>query len=405
MSKIKIGVFGAWRGNSYISLFLNEPRIELIAICDKNISQLEELSDFEKDKLQAISKYTDFEDFLNKGKAAGMNAVFLANYFHEHAPYAIKCMEAGMDVISECTAASTLKQCVELVEAVEKTGKKYMLAENYPFSLPNFKLNQIVESGKLGTLLYAEGEYNHTGNNEELRRLTPGKYHWRAWMPRTYYVTHALGPLMFATKSMPKYVSARAAFSELLYQIKDWRHAYDGCAIMFCEMDNGMIDRFTGCTAMASDYSRYRVVGDLASVECGGNIGDNKVRLFYLNNTKPDNEEKETLFTADLNDFGEKAQKAKSAGHGGGDFWIVQIMIDYFADGIEPFFNVYRSVAMSATAIIGWRSCLNHGENMRIPDFTVQSERDAVRNDDLTPFPDDNGNGITLPCALPVPIK
>ena len=221
-------------------------------------------------------------------------------------------------------------------------------------------------------------------------------------MPRTYYVTHALGPIMYSTKTEPKYVSARAVHSELLYGIKDWRHNYDGCGIMFCEMDNGMIARFTGCTAMASDYSRYRVAGDVASVETGGHIGDNKVRLFYFEHTKPENEARESITTADLDGLGERAKAAKKAGHGGGDYWIVQHMIDYFADGKEPFFDVYRAVKMSATAILGWRSCLNHGENFRIPDFRIPEERNTVRDDDLTPFPDENGNGITLPCAMPI---
>ena len=86
------------------------------------------------------------------------------------------------------------------------------------------------------------------------------------------------------------------------------------------------------------------------------------------------------------------------------------LQIDEFAksvragesDDVEPFFNVYRAVAMSATAILGWRSCLNHGENFKIPDFRDPEERNTVRDDDLTPFPDENGNGATLPCALPV---
>lgn len=400
MAEIRMGVFGAWRGNSYIDLMLKEPRIEIVAICDKNIGSM---GIGENEKLKQATLFTGFDEFLDYGKAHGMNAVFLANYFHQHAPYAIRAMEAGMDVVSECTSAGTLKECVELVEAVERTGRKYMIAENYPFMTFNLKMNQIVESGKLGTLLYAEGEYNHSGNNEELKNLTPGPYHWRAWMPRTYYVTHAMGPLMYMSNSMPKYVSARAAHSDLLYELKDWRHNYDGAAILFCEMDNGMIARFTGCTAMASDYSRYRVVGDRASIEGGGNIGGDQVRLFYFHHTKPENEDGCQILTADLAELGERGKEAKNAGHGGGDYWIIQNMLDYFIDGKEPFFDVYRGVAMSATAILGWRSCLNHGENYKIPDFRIPADRDAVRDDDLTPFPDENGNGATLPPAMPYP--
>ena len=397
MADIRIGVFGAWRGNSYIKLMMEEERIDLIAICDKNIHNQEKDHDF-KD----IALFEDFDEFLDYGKKNGMNAVFLANYFWQHAPFAIKAMEAGMDVVSECTAANTLKECVELVEAVERTGRKYMIAENYPFMTMNLKMNKIIESGALGRLVYAEGEYNHSGKVEEYLHLAPGTYHWRRWLPKTYYVTHAMGPLMYMSKSMPKYVSARAAHSDRLYARNDIYHNYDAVGMMFCEMDNGMIARFTGCTAMASDYSRYRICGDIAGVEDGGYIPDHAVRMFYFDHTKPEDWETNVkVFPSDLKEFGEKGEKAEKAGHGGGDFWIVQNMIDYFADGKVPFFDVYKAVAMAATAILGWRSCLNHGENFKIPDFTNVEERNAVRDDDLNPFPDENGNGITLPCAVP----
>lgn len=396
--KVKIGVFGAWRGNSYIDLFRKEDRIELMAICDKNIDKLEN-----PEEMKGIALFKDFDEFLDYGKKNGMTAVFLANYFHQHAPFAIRCMEAGMDVMSECTAASTLKECVELVEAVERTGRKYCLAENYPFYLGNLGIKKIIDEGSLGRLQYAECEYNHTGDNAELARLTPSKYHWRAWMPRTYYVTHALGPIMYMTGSTPKYVCGRAAHSDLLYEIRDWRHNYDGVGMMFCEMDNGMIARFTGCTAMGSDYGRTRVCGDKGGAEAGGYIdGEDTVRIFYHGHTRPAGQENSVVkFKVDLSNLGDKAEKAKSAGHGGGDYWVVQHMIEYFLDDQPPVFDVYQSVAMSATAILGWKSALNHGENLKVPDFHNKEERDAVRNDDLTPFPDENGKGATLPAALP----
>ncbi len=387
-------MFGAWRGSSYVDLIAAEDPsvIQIIAVCDKQAKQLDNVKGLEGARL-----FSDFDEFLSYGKENGMNAVFLANYFHQHAPYAIKCMEAGMDVVSECTSASTLKECVELVRCVERTGRKYMIAENYPFMTLNLEMKRIIDGGTLGTFLYAEGEYNHSGTIETMKYLTPYKYHWRAWMPRTYYVTHAMGPLMYMTNSMPKYVSARAAHSERLAAFRDYRPNDDGMARMFCEMDNGMAASFTGCTAQASDYSRYRVVGDLGSVEQSGYTND-KVRLYYEDYTKPEGvDELVQYITPDLSAWGEKAEKALNAGHGGGDYWIVQNMIDYFANGKTPFFDVYKGVAMSATAILGWRSCLNHGENFRIPDFSNEEERKAVENDDLTPFPDDNGEGATLP--------
>ncbi len=386
---LKIGVFGCWRGGSYIQLLNAYERTEVVAICDKNTDMTA------GDRCPATAKaFTDFDEFLSYGKSVGMEAVFLCNYFHQHAPFAIKCMEAGMDVVSECTSASTLKECVELVECVERTGRKYMIAENYPFMAFNMKMREMVAAGEIGTPLYAEGEYNHSGSEAELRNLGPNKYHWRCYKPRTYYNTHAMGPLMYIGNCMPKYVSARAAHSKLMEKIKDARHDTDGTAIMFCEMDNGMIARFTGCTAMASDYSRYRIVGDVSSLEAGGYV-DN-VRQYWFHHTRPEGQEEMCkTIPAVLDD------EAAAAGHGGGDWWIVHNLCEYFLDGKKPFFDVYKGVAMSAAAILGWRSCLNHGENYRIPDFSDPADRESVRNDDLTPFPDENGEGATLPSCLP----
>ncbi len=393
--KIKIGVFGACRGNNYIDLMLNEPdTIEIVAVCDKNASR-----QGNADALKNAEFFQEFDAFIEFGKNNGMNAVFLANYFHQHAEFAIKAMEAGMDVVSECTSGGTMKDCVDLVRCVERTGKKYMLAENYPFMTSNLELDRVCKGGTLGKILYTEGEYNHSGSVEELKETPKG--HWRAWIPRTYYITHAMGPLMYFTGSMPLYVSARAAKSTYLEQIKEQRPNCDGTAIITCEMDDGSIMRCTGCTAMVSDYSRYRIVGDLGIAESYGPYGD-KVRLFYEEYTKPEGMEGTTKeYVPDLSTFGENGQKAANAGHGGGDYWIVQNMIDYFLRGKEPFFNVYRGVAMSATAILGWKSCLNHGENYKIPDFSKEEERVKWENDADTPFPtDESCTGMTLPAAL-----
>ena len=124
---VKIGMFGAWRGNNYIDLISAEDPsvIRIVAICDKQSGKLDSVKGLQDAKL-----FTDFDEFIEYGKSVGMNAVFLANYFHEHAIYAIKAMEAGMDVVSECTSAATMKQCVDLVRCVERTGRKYMIAEN-----------------------------------------------------------------------------------------------------------------------------------------------------------------------------------------------------------------------------------------------------------------------------------
>ena len=45
-----------------------------------------------------------------------MDAVVLANYANEHAPFAIKAMKKGLHVFSEVLPVQNMKEAVELVE-------------------------------------------------------------------------------------------------------------------------------------------------------------------------------------------------------------------------------------------------------------------------------------------------
>ena len=90
-----------------------------------------------------------------------MDAVVLANYFNEHTPYAIKCLEKGIHVLSECISNGTMAEGVELIRAFEKSNAIYFLAENYPQMCFNREIKNICRGGSLGKALYAEGEYNH----------------------------------------------------------------------------------------------------------------------------------------------------------------------------------------------------------------------------------------------------
>ena len=112
-----------------------------------------------------------------------MDAVVLANYFHEHAPFAIKALDAGMHVMSETSCNATLAEGVALCRKVEETGKIYMLAENYPYTAFNMEMQRVYQTGEIGHVTYAEGEYNHPMTADSRLAISSGRDHWRSWMP------------------------------------------------------------------------------------------------------------------------------------------------------------------------------------------------------------------------------
>ncbi|MCK5851466.1 Gfo/Idh/MocA family oxidoreductase, partial [bacterium] len=192
--KIKVGIVGVGRGQYLARGMSNIPEMKLVAFCDVQKEKLEKVG-----KELKVDTYTDYDKFLEHD----MDAVILANYFHEHAPFAIKAMKAGKHVMSETSACITIAEGVQLIETVEKTGKIYMFAENYPYMAVNQEMRRIYKSGKVGTFMYGEGEYIHPIDADNWNKMSCGMNHWRNWIPATYYCTHSLAPIMYITETRP----------------------------------------------------------------------------------------------------------------------------------------------------------------------------------------------------------
>ena len=148
---VKFGIFGLGRGSTFYNVILANNG-EIVAVCDRNEKKL---ADAKKHLGNDVATYTDFEDFLNH---EGLEAIFLCNNFNQHVPFAIKALEKGIHVLSECSSNSTMAEGVALVRAAEKSKAIYMLSENYPFMIFNKEMRRVFRGGSLGKLLYAEGE-------------------------------------------------------------------------------------------------------------------------------------------------------------------------------------------------------------------------------------------------------
>ena len=84
--KIRVGVIGIGRGQSFAQAANEVVGMELVALCDKWEERLQQVG-----KHYGVATYTDYDKFLEHD----MDAVILANYFNQHAPFAIKALEGG----------------------------------------------------------------------------------------------------------------------------------------------------------------------------------------------------------------------------------------------------------------------------------------------------------------------
>ena len=372
---IRVGVIGVGRGNDIMRGTGALAGMELVAICDSWEEKLNEVG-----KQRGVVTYTDYDKFLEHD----MDAVILANYFHEHAPFAIKAMNAGKHVMSECTCNATLAEGVALCRTVEKTGLIYMLAENYPYTAFNMEMRRLYQTGEIGEVTYAEGEYNHPMTAQDRLSISPGMHHWRNWIPSTYYCTHALAPLMFITDTMPVKVNG---LSIVCREVDgETVRVSDPGSVILCRMNNGSVFRIFGLI-LPGHSNWYRVHGKRGAMEITrgpGYFGPGQVRVWHEAWNLKQGELAERTYVPD---WPEHADLARQAGHGGGDFWTNFEFANAIRRGQQPFLDVYRGVTMSSVGILAWKSALEDGKPLEVPDFKKESSRKKYENDTDSPFP------------------
>jgi len=368
---IRVGVVGLGRGSSFTGEAAKAAGFELVAVCDTWEEQLKEFG-----KQKRVATYSDYNKFLEHD----MDAVVLANYFHQHAPFAVKALKAGMHVMSETAACHTLGEGVELIRTVEKTGKTYMFAENYPYMRHNQELRRLFQTGEFGTFMYGECEYVHPMDADSGNSISPGLNHWRNWTPSTYYCTHGMAPIMFITDTWPIKVNGFVVHTALDSPVYQRRPVfYDGGAMMAVRMDNNAVVKLLQGGLRGHDICT-RIHAAKGYMEGRGG----QVTLIRQQWHEKRKYPERMTYTPDFPVMHDLAMKA---GHGGGDFFTLY----YFADAIrkrqQPYLDVYRGVAMSIVGIQAYRSALADGATVEVPDFRKESVRKQYEKDDWSPDP------------------
>jgi predicted dehydrogenase len=384
---IRLGVFGVGRGLSYARA-AGGLGMRVVALCDSREAAVKDAAtEF------GATAYTQFDDFLSHD----MDAVVIANFFHQHAPFAIRALEAGRHVLSECIACKTPAEGVALARAVERTGRIYLFAENYPFFAYNQEMRRLYLAGEVGEVQYAEGEYIHPFSSELSNQLAPGLDHWRNNMPATYYCTHALGPVIYITERRP--VSVNALCIPFLDSDRENLHVRrnDPASVILCRLDNGAVARLAGIhlRGLGAWVRIHGTRGQMENVRAGHWSEWNALHVRHEPWDLREGEAEDRTYTPDFPP--EHAAMAKQAAHGGGDYFTSLHFAQAIRTGRQPFFDVYRGLDMSLVGIQAYRSALADGAPFEVPDFRIEDVRCRYENDHWSPFPEDRAPGQPLP--------
>lgn len=383
--KIRVGVVGVGRGASFYG-GAQAVGMELVAICDVWEERLSQLG-----SELGVATYTDYDRFLEHD----LDAVILANFFHQHAPFAIRALEAGKHVMSEVSACKTLGEAAALARAVEKSGKIYMIAENYPYFVYNQEMRRLYQEGAVGELQFGEGEYIHPFSSQEQNSISPGLDHWRNNIPATYYCTHALAPIMYITDRRPTSVNALCIPQSPADKERLHARVTDQASTIMCRMDNEAVVTLNG-VVLRGHGNWYRIHGTRGQMENMRTGDPHRVRLRHEPYDLLEGEEAEKIY---LPEFPVNPELAQKAGHGGGDFFTNYHFAEAIRSGEQPFLNVYRALDMTIVGIQAYRSALAGGAPFEVPDMRDEAVRVQYENDHWSPFYEDRGPGQPYPAT------
>ena len=146
--KKKIAILGyGMRGGIYAGYAAKYPEeFEVAAIVD---------NDPEKLKLArarfGCPAYSDIRSFLADGIAADIAAICTQDA--QHKEHAVRCMQAGYDLLLEKPIAASPEDCLAIEAAAEKYERRVIVCHVLRYTPFYRKIKEIVSSGKLGKIM------------------------------------------------------------------------------------------------------------------------------------------------------------------------------------------------------------------------------------------------------------
>lgn len=338
--KIKVGIagyglcqFGAVFG------FQDHPNVEVVAVTDLVPERCQGLS---RD-CRCEKTYPSLEEMVKDDQ---IEAIFCATDAPHHAEHCILALNHGKHVATAVPAVfNSVEQAHQLFEIVKKTGLKYMMFETSCFHDDLYAMTKLYNAGKLGKLIYSEGEYYHY-------MPTPLDSYkgWRIGLPPQLYPTHSNAYYCGVTGGSFTEVTCLGMPSSLP-QFTPENNAYKnsfGTEIALFRTSEG------GMARMAVSWDTPGHHGEM------GRIRGQKGSFYdvFLGLEKVEIPKKPPL-----------PPTVSAGGHGGSHGYLMNEFVMSILENRKPLVDIVMALNMSVSGVIAHQSALKGGETMKIPQF------------------------------------
>ena len=187
----KAAIVGLGFGAEFIPIYLKHPAAKMYAVCQRTAERLNKVGDaFGVDK-----RYSRYEDVLAD---PDVDFVHINSPIPDHAPMSIAALKAGKHVMCTVPMATTVDECRQIVELVQETGLKYMMAETVVYSREFLFLKDLYLKGELGKIQYLQASHPQD--------MDGWPAYWERMIPM-HYATHVVSPCLGLLDARAEYVS------------------------------------------------------------------------------------------------------------------------------------------------------------------------------------------------------
>ena len=181
--------------------FQHHPNVEIVAVAElfpgRRDALIKRLELDTPEKRGTFRVYDFCEDMIDRER--DMDAVWIATDAPSHAALAVRALNRGLHVASAVPVLFGRAQLEDgwadrLIDAYRRSGRVYAMFETSAYRHELYAAKRLYDAGKLGKIVYTEGEYYHYSEKElahSYTRMLGDNHHWRAWMPPMWYPTHA----------------------------------------------------------------------------------------------------------------------------------------------------------------------------------------------------------------------
>ena len=369
---VNVAMIGLGFGAEFIPIYQSHPNTTVLALCRRDEVALNKAAD----QFGIEKRYTDYDEVLAD---PSVDFVHINSPIEDHAWMSLRALDAGKHVMCTVPMATTIDECRQIVEKVNETGLKYMMAETVVYSREFLFIKEMYKKGELGKIQHVAASHPQD--------MDGWPEYWQRMIPM-HYATHVVSPCLALVDGVAEYVSCFGSGSvrEDIAEKSGNRFAVESCHIKY--KDSDLTAHVWRCLYdVARQYREsFDVYGTKKSFEW--TLIENEPHVIHTAK-KPEPEIPEKIEVPDFAHLLPEAIRkytlpqeihdadhlsfVQGGGHGGSHPHMVHEMVSALLENRDPWPNAITSANWTCVGLCAHESAIKGGSPVQLPEFTLSA--------------------------------